>query len=301
MKFIPLGSRIHFAAPRNHCHQSAADPKPRFLQAKSGIYKPPVYKKILNIEKRDALHKRALRFCAIFAAENNSQNIYIMKKIGIMAICAAVVLSSCQSQDQFSAGVGGGMLGGIFGSAIGGLMGGPRGADAGTAIGVLAGVAAGVAATTPQVRGQGDYDYTSDTYNRHRKTVYSSSQQEAEQMGREYANLEIKNLRFIDPNHNQSIDANETSKIVFEVKNNGAGTIYNIAPVLTVSGSKHIVISPTAVISYIAAGQSVRYSAEIYANRRLKDGMADFTISFVKGNYQYTMSTFQLATKARRK
>lgn len=222
-----------------------------------------------------------------------------MRKTGILAVCAAILMSSCQSQDQFSAGVGGGMLGGFFGSAIGGLLGGPRGADAGTAIGVIAGVAAGVASTTPQVRGQGDYDYTSDTYKRHRKVIYSSSQQEAEEMGREYANLEIQNLRFIDPNNNHAIDANETSKIVFEVKNNGTGTIYNIAPVLTVSGSKRIVISPTAVISYIAAGQSVRYSAEIYANRRLKDGMADFTISFVKGNYQYTMSTFQLATRAK--
>ena len=98
-----------------------------------------------------------------------------------------------------------------------------------------------------------------------------------------------------------AIDAAENSKIVFEVKNNGAGTIYDIAPVISVTGSKHIVISPTAVISYIDAGQSIRYSAEVYADRKLRDGIADFTISFARGDYLYNMTSFQLATRARRR
>lgn len=223
-----------------------------------------------------------------------------MKKICVYAISAVMLFGSCTTSDQFSAAAGGGLLGGIFGSAIGGLMGGPRGSDAGTVIGMIAGAAVGAAAASPEVRerGNGDYDYSSDTYNRRGNVRYSSRQEEAEEIGCEYANLEICNLRFIDANNNQAIDANENSKIAFEVRNKGVGTVYNIAPVLKVAGSKYIVISPTAVISEIPAGQSVRYSAEVYADKKLRDGSVTFTISFVKRNYEYTMSTFDLDTRA---
>lgn len=223
-----------------------------------------------------------------------------MKKLGILALSAALIFSSCESSDQFGAAAGGGMLGAIFGSAIGGLMGGPRGADAGTVIGMITGAAMGAASTAPKERGKSDYDYTTDTYNRHSKVVYSGRGEEADRLGREFANVEIRNLRFVDKNNNQAIDAGENSKIVFEVKNNGSHTIYDVAPVLSVSGSKQIVISPTAVISYIDAGQAVRYSAEVYANRKLRNGTADFTISFAKGDYLYNITSFQLATHARR-
>ena len=224
-----------------------------------------------------------------------------MKKLGIFALSAALLFSSCESSDQFGSAVGGGLLGGIFGSAIGGLMGGPRGADAGAAIGIIAGAAAGAASAAPKERGNSDYDYTTDTYNRHTKVIYSGRGEEADRVGREFANVEICNLRFVDRNNNQSIDAGENSKIVFEVKNNGTHTIYDVAPIISVKGTKHIVISPTAVISYIDAGQAVRYSAEVYGDRKLRDGFADFTISFAKGDYLYNMTSFQLATRGRRK
>ncbi len=222
-----------------------------------------------------------------------------MKKISIYAMSAVLLLGSCTSADQFSYGAAGGLVGGIFGSAIGGLMDGPRGSDAGTVIGMVTGAAIGVAAASTQVqeRGTSDYDYTSDNYNRRSRVTYSSRAEEAEEMGREYANIQISNLRFIDSNNNQAIDAGENCKITFEVKNNGAGSVYNIAPVLSVSGSKHIAISPTAVIAELEPGEAVRYSAEVCADSKLGDGRVQFTISFVKKNYEYTMSTFELDTR----
>ena len=223
-----------------------------------------------------------------------------MKKLGIFALSAVLLMSSCESSDQFGAAAGGGVLGAIFGSAIGGLMGGPRGADAGAAIGIIAGATMGAAAAAPKERGRSDYDYTTDTYNRHSKVVYSSRGEDADRLGREFAKVEIQNLRFIDGNNNQAIDAGENSKIAFEVKNNGSHTIYDIAPVISVNGTKHIVISPTAVISYIDAGQAVRYTAEVYADRKLRNGTAEFTISFAKGDYLYNMTTFHLATRRRK-
>ena len=223
-----------------------------------------------------------------------------MKKLGIFAISAALLFSSCETSDQFGAAAGGGLLGGIFGSAIGGLMGGPRGADAGAAIGIIAGAAMGAASAAPTERGRSDYDYTTDTYNRHSKVIYSSRGEDADRMGREFAKVEIQNLRFVDRNNNQAIDAGENCKIVFEVKNNGSHTVYDLAPIISVNGTKHIIISPTAVISYIDAGQAVRYTAEVYGKRQLRNGVAEFTISFAKGDYLYNMTSFQLATRGRR-
>ena len=222
-----------------------------------------------------------------------------MKKIAIYGLSAVLLLGSCTSSEQAGGMVAGGLLGGIFGSAGGGLMGGPRGADAGVVVGVVTGAALGAAATSPEVRERNyrDYDYTSDTYNRRSEVKYSSHGDEARALGREYANLEICNLRFIDSNNNRAIDAGENCKIVFEVKNNGVGSIYDIAPVLSVSGSKYIIISPTAIIGEVLAGRSVRYSAEVYATDKLRSGTVEFSISFAKRNYQYVMTTFELATR----
>lgn len=223
-----------------------------------------------------------------------------MKKFGILLFSATLLLSSCQTPEQFGAATTGGVFGGIFGSAIGGLFGGPRGADAGTVIGMIAGAAVGAAATAPEARDYRDYDYTSDTYRRHRNVEYSSHSREAEEIGREYNNLEINNLRFVDIDNNKTINANENCKLVFEIKNTGHDTIYDIAPVITVNGTKAIIISPTAVISELGPGKAVRYTAEVYATKRLRTGVADFTISFVKGDYKYTMTSFTLATKGRK-
>ena len=226
-----------------------------------------------------------------------------MKKAIVYGLSSLMLLGSCTSSDQLGAAAGGSLLGGIFGSAIGGLMGGPRGSDAGVVIGMVTGAALGVAATSPEVqqRDYRSYDYTSDVYNRRSSVEYSTYSDEAKELGREYANLEVRNIRFIDSNNNRAIDAGENCKIVFEVRNRGVGTIYNIAPVISVKGSKNIVVSPTAVISEIRAGQSVRYTAEVYAGDRQRDGQVEFTISFAKRNYQYVMTTFELATSSRNK
>ncbi|MBQ3960271.1 MAG: hypothetical protein II683_00600, partial [Muribaculaceae bacterium] len=76
--------------------------------------------------------------------------------------------------------------------------------------------------------------------------------------------------------------------------------IYDIAPVITVSGTKEIYLSPTAIISELGPGKAVRYTAELVATRKLKNGYADFSIGFSNGNELYTVRSFQLRTRARR-
>lgn len=74
-----------------------------------------------------------------------------MKRNVILAVCATVLVSSCQTY----AGAGaytGTTLGSILGSAIGGLADGPRGSDIGTIIGMAGGAVVGSAIGTSMDR-----------------------------------------------------------------------------------------------------------------------------------------------------
>ena len=111
-----------------------------------------------------------------------------------------------------------------------------------------------------------------------------------------YRDLQIENLRFVDKNSNRTIDAGERAKLVFEIRNAGPTTVYNVTPVVGVTGTKKVMVSPTAIVASIAPGRSVRYTAELYGKPSLRRGMADFTISFAYGQYLYTVRSFQLQT-----
>ena len=206
----------------------------------------------------------------------------------------------------------GSSLGGIFGSSIGGIMDGPRGADAGRALGMIIGGAAGAAATAPKQQKQtqvGRYDeYTQersvDEYNRRSSSVNRRSATIDRQTGISvpdgYEALQIEDLRFMDQNNDHRLNANERAKLVFEIRNTGSRTLYNVAPVVDVSDSKHILISPTAIVGSIAPGKAVRYTAELYAKKNLKNGNAQFRISFAQGKVLYTVRRFELRTQERR-
>lgn len=230
-----------------------------------------------------------------------------MKKLGLFLIISSLMLSGCESSQQMSGVYLGGMLGGVFGSSIGGLAGGPRGSDAGTALGMIIGGAAGAAVTAPKDKTSRHTDgYSSnqteeddiDAYNRHsRKQGQTSTYgQSTQNIASLYDNLQIENLRFVDENNNRSLDAGERAKIVFEIRNNGSAEVFNVTPVLSVTGTKQILISPTAIIGSIAPGKTVRYTAELYGKKKLKRGVADFTISFANGQTLCTVRKFQLNT-----
>jgi hypothetical protein len=234
-----------------------------------------------------------------------------MKKISLSLMVGALILSGCSSSEQMNGMYLGGMLGSVFGSSIGGLAGGPRGSDAGTALGMIVGGAVGAAVTAPKTTPRnGDssdrYDDTYengrsvDEYNRHssRPQTGAGSAETYQTVPEDYQNLQIENLRFIDENHNRSLDAGERAKIVFEIRNAGTRTMYNVTPVLSVSDARHILISPTAIISAIEPGKTVRYTAELFGKKKLRRGIADFSLSFADGKKLYTVRRFQLQTAA---
>ena len=219
-----------------------------------------------------------------------------MKKILTTAMVAVLImtLTACDSAREFYGMATGASLGGVFGSAIGGITGGRRGHDVGTIAGMVIGGAIGAAVNRDKPSGHmskketsssdyyGDYDYDDYTYDK------SPSP---------FANLEIENLRFVDPDDHTYIGAGSHTHLVFEIRNYGEEVVFDIAPVVTVSGTKEILLSPTAIVSELPPGRAVRYTADIVATKKLKNGMADFSIGFSDGQTVYTMRSFQLATR----
>lgn len=205
---------------------------------------------------------------------------------------SALMLSSCQSMGQFYGAATGASIGGMFGSAIGGISDGRRGSDLGTVVGMAVGGIIGAAATAPKTD-DGNYrssdyysDYDMDDYRQN--NAYSP-----------FVNIEIVDLRFVDENNNNALDANEHAKLVFIMRNTGRDYVYDIAPVITVSGTKEIYLSPTAIVKELAPGKAVRYQSELIATKKLKNGSADFSIGFSDGDKIYTMRSFQLRTNRR--
>lgn len=216
-----------------------------------------------------------------------------MKKITLAAVSAALImLSSCSSTNQFYGAATGASLGGLFGSAIGGLTGGHRGHNMGTVLGMAVGAAVGAAATAPKTQNDNyrssDYNYDYDRDDYRQNNSYSP-----------YADIVIEDVRFVESNRNECIDAGEHAKITFVIRNHGRNYVYDLAPVITVSGTKQIFLSPTAIVSELAPGGAVRYQAEVVATNKLKNGRADFSIGMSDGDHLYTLCSFQLGTRSR--
>ena len=204
-------------------------------------------------------------------------------------IASTLLLSSCQSMSQFYGAATGASIGGMFGSAIGGIADGPRGSDMGTVVGMAVGGIIGAAATAPKTD---DGNYRSSDY----YYEYGVDDYRQNNSCSPYANIEIVDLRFVDENDNRALDAGEHAKLVFIMRNTGRDYVYDIAPVITVSGTKEIYLSPTAIVKELAPGKAVRYQSEIIATKKLKRGSVDFSIGFYNGDKLYTMRSFQLRT-----
>ena len=79
---------------------------------------------------------------------------------------------------------------------------------------------------------------------------------------------------------NHAIDGGESSKIIFEIMNEGRNPVYDVVPIVeTVGKVKHIGISPTVMIEEILPGEGIRYTATVYAGSKLKDGEVTFRVA----------------------
>ena len=195
-----------------------------------------------------------------------------MKKLIVMLL-STLMLTSCYttrmggSPAAVSAGAS---IGGVLGSIVGDRAGGYGGSQFGALLGTVAGAAIGNAVTTPP-----------------KEKVYRETEETNVPSGSYNAvsGLQITNIRFIDDNRNQAIDAGESCKIIFEIVNAGDVAAYNIVPVVEeTSGMKHLQISPAAQVAYMDKDDRIRYTAVINAGKRLKSGEAVFRVYTSESN-----------------
>lgn len=198
---------------------------------------------------------------------------WIMKKYFILLV-GLLGLTSCYTtrmQGSPAAVSAGASIGGVLGSIVGDRAGGYHGSQFGALIGTVAGVAVGNAVTTP--RKEEVYEKEERQHNRPSESYYAPS------------GLQITNIRFIDENRNQTIDADEQCKLIFDIVNNGEVAAYNVTPIVEeVSGMKHVEVSPSAQISYMPVGNRIRYTAVVQGGKRLKTGEAVFRVYTSESN-----------------
>ena len=211
-----------------------------------------------------------------------------MRKLFIFLLLPALMLGGCGTTNtgmgvnpgavMAGASLGGnlgGAIGGIVGSNNGGWNGGWRGSAIGAIVGTIAGAAIGSAVSSSVARQQ------QEQMNRQPQDVddgYNQSQYVT--MSNVLDVLHIENIRFIDDNRNRVINPNESCKIVFDIYNDGNETAYNIIPVVQdLSDLKAISISPSVMIERILPGAGYRYTATLYADKKLKSGMVNIRVA----------------------
>ncbi len=195
----------------------------------------------------------------------------------------------------------GASIGGSVGSAIGGIIGennhgwrgGYRGSAIGTIVGTIAGAAIGNAVSTARDREEGYVETTEKRYD----------SRPLPQRPAQMPDLRIRNIRFIDTNRNHVIDAGESSKVIFEVVNEGRTPVYDVVPALEeVTGMKNIYISPSVMIEKIAPGEGIRYTATIHGGEKLKSGEVVLRATIAAGDYsECDWQEFSLPTQKRKR
>lgn len=111
--------------------------------------------------------------------------------------------------------------------------------------------------------------------------------------------MKIQNIRFIDDDRNHVISSEENSKVIFEIMNESNQTVYNVVPMVAeTTGMKNIYISPSVMIEQIAPHEGIKYTANIHAGKRIKNGEIAIHIA-VADEYgqEYDWQEFSLQTQ----
>ena len=97
--------------------------------------------------------------------------------------------------------------------------------------------------------------------------------------------LQISNIRFIDNNGDGILQAGETAKITFEIRNRSRHNIRDVRPmVVETTGNRYVMVSPGIEVESIAPGSGIKYTASVMATKRLKAGELLFQLSTLFGN-----------------
>lgn len=218
--------------------------------------------------------------------------------LALLIVCSSCYTSRMASEGNPSATLAGAAIGGNVGSLVGGLIGdsrhGWRGSYRGSAIGAIVGTIAGAAIGNAASRNNSTEQQ--DVY-----VIKQTESMPAEQT-KPYAssmhNLRIRNIRFIDDNRDHAIQSGESSKIIFEIINEGNHPVFNVVPVVEeLTGMKRIYISPSVLVESIAPHNGIKYTATVSAGKRIKTGEIVLRVAVADNlGEQYDGQEFTLPT-----
>ncbi|WP_337942194.1 glycine zipper family protein [Parabacteroides sp.] len=203
----------------------------------------------------------------------------------ILLLMASVLCTGCATMDPTSRTIVGsqvGMLAGtVTGAVIGHSVGGYRGEAIGSFVGSVGGTVVGAAAASSQ-------NQRNNNRVRNDNRSYDGPY------------VVIEDIYLEDRNGNQMIDAGETCRISFILRNESRQPAYSIEPIIkTESGTKYLKLSKPAIIREIRPHGRVSYTITVHAEPKLKSGEASFSIRLKDSDgYLTEKETFQVPTRA---
>lgn len=247
-----------------------------------------------------------------------------MKKVLIISLGLLTMMSSCGTYEASGAATGA-YFGSIIGSAIGGITGGWRGSDVGSLIGMAGGAAVGAAVgKAADEKAQQRYEeYDKRTANRrsnkkwddnnYDRTYHNDSGYDPTNSGDDRIMLdgmsepsaiplELRNIKVLDQNRDGVIARGEACRVVLEIYNPTDQMAVGVRPIVAeVTGNRHIFISENVLIESIAPKQTMRYTAMMKTDNRLKDGQVVIRVSLHQAGKELRSQTkeFRLRTSKR--
>lgn len=251
-----------------------------------------------------------------------------MKKIMVMMLGLLLMMSSCGSYEAAGAYTGA-HFGSIIGSAIGGLNGGWRGHEVGSLIGLAGGAVVGAA--IGKAADEKAEARAAERYERHRQANAARRQQNG-RYGDDYddddyfdpsgrgddrimldglapgpsttpAALVIGNAQLLDASRDGQLSRGESARMVFEIHNPTPHPVYGVQPtVIDITRNKHIHISENILVESIQPNQTIRYTAQVKADSRLKDGEAIIRVSVLQSGREVSSQSrdFRIRTSKRK-
>lgn len=221
-----------------------------------------------------------------------------MKKIVMMMIGAAVLMSSCDTY-QASGAYTGSMFGNMVGSAIGGIAGGWRGHEIGSLVGTVGGAVVGASIgkaaderrerryeERASRRQQQRYEQRNSRRSDQRYDQYPSAGQQSQMSYSANGQaLVVRNAAIYEDYQDGRLTRGEKCTVVFEIANTTSDPVYDVYPLVDEeTGNKHIHISPNLRVESIAPHQAIRYTASLVADNGLKDGQIEVLVGVAQGN-----------------
>ena len=194
-----------------------------------------------------------------------------------LLIVALLLSASCTTGNRAADTMNGASVGAMFGGALGGILGGHRGHDWGTMVGLIAGGAVGHAASAAS-----DANREARQSRREERTGIMNRSERRTVERQTTSPLTLQGLRFISGQDapTSTIHRGETCQLIFELANRSGQAVYSIVPyICEVEGNEHLHISPSTRIESLSAGDAIRYTAVVRADKSLKAGQAVLRIA----------------------